>query len=223
MSHDHEYRALVAVTIECLFAVARHVDMIAKHQEELRMDTKKLLDAVERQKTESASLRELARANNAALKDASDKLTDLQAKLDQIGGADVVKENADLKRQVEDLTMAMNEAQASIDKAADDLDADNADVEAVLKANVPAGASGGGNTSSSSSQGSDGGASSGDKPQPLPGTGAPAEPPQGDQSAPGKGVPDDSPPTSGGPVASDPPMTGQDAAFAASQQGKSGA
>ena len=154
------------------------------------MDTKKLLDAVERQKSESASLRELARGQTRALQDAatkmgemSDQIGQLKAKLEQAsqtGGADQSEQIKQLQDQVAQLQASAVEAQSDIDKAADELDADNQDVQDAISANVQPSQSGGGSQGSSSSSsastasGGGGEQSSGDvkKPDPLPGTGA---------------------------------------------------
>lgn len=141
----------------------RFARAILQNTETTMVDTSKLLEAVERQKTESASLRELAKANHAALVEVKSKLADATAKLEQ-QGAD---------------TAALEKVQHDIDKAVADLDMDNAEVQEVLEANVDKSQQGG-------TGGQQGGGSG--SAQPLPGTGVeppPAQPeqPQGEQQS----------------------------------------
>jgi len=158
------------------------------------MDTKKLLDEVAKQRTESASLRELVKANNKALQDASaqnqdmvQQIAGLQAKLaDALNGeaGQLRQQLLDAQSQVKDLQDAAQQAQNDIDQAVTDLSADNEETQQALEANVPptsgAGAqgqqsaSGAGSAGSSSSSSSSTASGGGDvkKPDPLPGTGA---------------------------------------------------
>jgi archaellum component FlaC len=194
MSHEHEYIALCRVVVEALHLLGRHGDRLSQIQQEILVDTKKLLDAVAKEKSDSASMRALVQANTKALQDISTQNQDLvqqiaalQSKIDGMGSAtdgDKDKQITELKQQVADLQMAADQAQQDIDSAVSDLAVDDAEVQKALQANVPAqggqsggqnssgGGSAGSSSSSSSSTASGGGdAQSSGKPNPLPGTG----------------------------------------------------
>lgn len=191
MSHENEYHALCRVVLEALHLVARHGDRLSKTQQEILVDTKKLLDAVAREKSDSASMRALVVANTKALQDISaqnqdmlKQIADLKAQI--AAGGDV----AALTQQIKDLQDVATAAQNDIDSAASDLSVDSDASEAALAANVQpqqgqastgnqqggqqssGGVSAGSSSSSSSSAASDGGGVQ--KPSPLPGTGAPS-------------------------------------------------
>jgi hypothetical protein len=192
MSHEHEFRALCEVVVQALHLIGRHGDKLSQTQQEILVDTKKLLDTVKQERSEKESLLALVRANTKALEDASSQnqdmvrqIAELKAKVDAVaspedGAKD--KQIAELKQTVTDLQSAADQAQRDIDQAAADLSADDSEVQDAIKANVPqqagqqqgasAGASAGSGSSSSLSAGSGGGG--GNKPQPMAGTGAPA-------------------------------------------------
>lgn len=137
----------------------RHIRALIERTEAIMVDTSKLLEAVERQKTESAGLRELAKGQHAALVEIKGKLADAVAKLDAQAA-----DQAGLAKVQED-----------IDKAVADLSVDDADVAEALKANVEPENQNGGAAQPLAGSG-----------QPLPGTGVqpPPEQPADQQPAP---------------------------------------
>lgn len=161
----NHYHHLDAETAEHLRRMQRQLDHLLKEVINMALDTSKLLASVEKEKTESASMRALVAANTQALGDIKGQLADAIAKLNQ-QGAD---------------TQDLVKVQADIDKAQTDLDADNAATQAALDANTPADTSGSGSQSGASGTGSS------SNPNPPPTTPPPSQDqaqqaPQGDQS-----------------------------------------
>lgn len=165
--HHHHFDEALA---DAFRQLGSQIGDVKRKMETIEMDTSKLLAAVEREKTESASLRALVEAQTKAMVEVKEKLADAVSKLDSQGAN----------------TQELEKVQRDIDQAVNDLSADSDKAEAAIKANSSgdqqqAGQqqSGGQQQSDQGSQGA--GQSSGDQSgssgaQPLAGTSAPQNP-----------------------------------------------
>ena len=142
------------------------------------MDTSALIAAVREERNENASLRILLKGNTDAWRETSKALADLRSQADNLqkalDAALVATNNnekddqiAALKVQVSDLQNAATTAQADVDQAVLDLNADNKDTADAITANtVPADAPAAPETPPEDTSGSsDQSGSTGDAPQ----------------------------------------------------------